>query len=290
MDFGSLRDLKLKGFAKFLHQCFMFVSYPLRHPLKFFLGLLLIVAVLVVLPLLDGKDFSQIPSWYAAKWNKTLKQETVLKETPIAEAKQKPQKFAKQITLKHAKVEPQKVEVKIKEPEEEPQKYAVWNIQKVPSIKPERLEEFEELEEVKEPDLQVEKIPVVQEEIIEQEKEIIEQKTESVPQVAYRKVENLKLKYMDNPQIIFGTPIIYGPNELYVADTYLYLYGIYTDPYKYNIKKATAYLNELISGAEIECHIVAKTLDDIATAVCLKNGRSINQNLVDAGLADNVAL
>ena len=96
--------------------------------------------------------------------------------------------------------------------------------------------------------------------------------------------------YLDEPEIIFGSVIIYGPNEFYIEGKYLYLYGIFTDPAKYDVAKAQTYLRELINGEKVECYIIAKTLDGIETAICLKDGRSINQSLVDAGFADNIAL
>lgn len=276
MEFESLRDIKLKGIAKLLHQLFLFVTYPLRHPFKFLVVLLIVIALLIAVPLFNGTSFSQIYEWYASKFSANTEQEQVFKETPIGEIEQKPTKFAKQIKLKHAKVDPQKIEAKAQEQAEEPQKYATWNIQKKPEKKVQQAKEIV--------------VPVVEEANVETNSQP-QRETNSQPQkVEYKKVEGLALKYLDNPQIIYGTPIIYGANELYMADTYMYLYGIYTDPAKYDAKKATTYLNELISGEKIECHIVAKTLDDIATAICLKNGRSINQNLVDAGMADNVAL
>ncbi|HCU58963.1 MAG TPA: hypothetical protein DIC64_03180, partial [Alphaproteobacteria bacterium] len=245
MEFESLKDIKLKGIAKLLHQLFLFVAYPLRHPFKFLIVLLIIVALLMAVPLFNGVSFSQIYDWYASKLSMSTEQKQVLKEIPIGEIEQKPTKFAKQIKLKHAKVEPQKIETKTEKQTEEPQKYATWNIQKKPEKKVQQAKEIV--------------VPVLETTVVE---------TKPQPQtVEYKKVEGLDLKYLDHPQIIYGTPIIYGANELYMADTYMYLYGIYTDPVKYDSKKATAYLNELISGEKIECHIVAKTIDDIATAI-----------------------
>ena len=68
------------------------------------------------------------------------------------------------------------------------------------------------------------------------------------------------------------------------------LYGIYTDPAKYNQDDANQYLKELADGKILECKILAYTYRNIATGVCFLDGRSVNRNLVDAGFADNVAL
>ncbi len=108
--------------------------------------------------------------------------------------------------------------------------------------------------------------------------------------LSYRKIENLPLKYEEKPQHIEGKAIVFGANDLSVADNYIILYGIYTDEGKYDIQKATEYLRELADGKQIECEIVAYTYQHYATALCFINGKSINQNLVDAGFAENIAL
>ena len=59
---------------------------------------------------------------------------------------------------------------------------------------------------------------------------------------------------------------------------------------KYNPDEAAEYLKELAEQKHIECDIVAYTYQNYATALCYIDGKSINQNLVDAGFADNIAL
>ena len=106
----------------------------------------------------------------------------------------------------------------------------------------------------------------------------------------YRRDDTLPLVYEDTPQTVKGETFVFSANEISVGNTYIILYGIYTDPEKYNQEDANQYLKELADGKMLECKIVAYTLHSIATGVCFLDGRSINQNLVDAGFADNVAL
>jgi len=287
MEFGSLRDLRLKGIAKFLHGLFMLITYPLRHFFKFLLFvLLLLLIVLLLMPLSKGVKLTQIPQWYEQKFEHVLKnqkEKLITSKEDIVESKpQELMKFQKEIKLKHAKVQTKKQEVvkeveretKIEEINEKIPRYAAWNIQKQEPV---------EQKQAKEEKAQPSDVPV-QEEVAE------EPQKEDKPIISFKKLDTLSLIYLENPEVISGQAKISGPNELVVKDTFLYLYGIYTNPSKYNVDEATAYLEELLNESEIECHIVAKTLDDVATAICIRDGLNINQNLVDVGLADNVAL
>lgn len=106
----------------------------------------------------------------------------------------------------------------------------------------------------------------------------------------YRVDKSLPLVYEQTPKEITGTAFVFKPNELSVGNTYMYLYGIYTNPKKYDTQKALTYLKELADGQTLTCRIVAYTRRKIATGVCFINSMSLNQSMVDAGFADNVAL
>ena len=58
MEFESLRDLRLHGFAKIFHHIFMFFTYPIRHPFKF------VVFLLVLAILLFVASFCVLPDYY----------------------------------------------------------------------------------------------------------------------------------------------------------------------------------------------------------------------------------
>jgi len=283
MEFSSLKDLRLKGFAKFLHKCFIFVTYPFRHPMKFIIATLVIVIFLILWPLLKGVDFTDIPDWYTQKFesitNTSQKLTVTFKETPVFKVKQRPEKFAKKIELKHASITQKLPKEKTPEPQvqeiNEPKKYATWHIQ----IEEQKKNKSEQ--EKQEENVSSSSSPKI---------EIKKQEQESETKISFKKIDGLPLIYLNTPEFVSGAAMVYGPNELFISDTYLYLYGIYTDPLKYDSKRAGNYLRELISGEKIECYIVAKTLDNIATAICLKGDQNINKSLVDAGFADDVAL
>ena len=140
-----------------------------------------------------------------------------------------------------------------------------------------------------EPIVQIQKKQKKEEPVQVKEKKMIVQKT-NVPELKYQKRDDLDLSYYQTPKHISGEAIIYGANELYIDDTYLYLYGIYTDPNIHNEGQARSYLRSLIAGQNVDCYIVAKTKDDIATAICFSANKNINEHMVRAYLADNVAL
>ncbi|MBQ7660322.1 MAG: hypothetical protein IJS26_06290 [Alphaproteobacteria bacterium] len=297
MKTDFIKDLKLKGFSKFLHKIFLFLTYPLRHPLRFFAYLFVVLFLLVAFALFKRVPFSQIPSWYLTKASLESPKEDVefikkvlLSQTEKIDAEQKLNSFKKVFTLSKAKqqslasgqIQDESEHTKKQEPVLPTKKYMVWNIQKPDSNEAQR-HPFEKQKLSTEAPAPIAPI-------------LPPQKAEPLPAPSkketdfYKKVEGFGLTYLPTPEIITGEVIVYGPNEIYVAGTYLYLYGIYTDPIKHNFSKARQYLRDLIDGKKISCRIVALTKDGVATGVCFTNGRSINQNMVDAGMADNIAL
>ena len=295
----DLKDLKLEGFAKHFHAFVMFITYPFRHFYKFLLIVLLIAAVIICVPLFNGVSFEKIPSWYMQTFSKTY---PVLKVNPIKalpkqQKEKKPAKFEKQIKLKHG--EPKKIEQQVitkeghpvKEPEQK--KYTPWKIKtKQQPEQKQQEQEIKEQEKIEAVEIIDIATPYIEPEVVS--KEMIEMKVSdepiNIPQLSYVKKEDLPLNYLKTPQPVAGSVIIYGANELMVGDTYLYLYGIYTDPRAYDVNKVRSYLRTLIKGNLLQCYVVAYTYDNIATAICFNGDININQALVDAYMADNVAL
>lgn len=306
----SLKNLGLEGMAKWVHRFVMFVTYPFRHFYAFLIMLLIIIAICVTVPLLKGVSLKEIPTWYAQKIQivqplKNLQIKSISKKIKAA-------KFKKEVKLKRAEYEPKvaSAEKNVELNEEKPEKYRTWNIKNKPvsqkgEIKAAVLEgqpQEEMIVEIEKIDLQApKKVEVETKTIIESEERpdlpepVMEIKEESVleeivPELIYQKRDDLGLTYYQTPKRITGEAIIYGANELYVDDTYLYLYGIYTDPNIHNEARARAYLRRLIANKTVECYIVAETKDEIGTGICFVAGKNINQSMVDAYEADNIAL
>jgi endonuclease YncB( thermonuclease family) len=78
---------------------------------------------------------------------------------------------------------------------------------------------------------------------------------------------------------------------LYIDGTYVYLYGIYTNPDIYDAAEAQLYLEQLVEGKEVYCDVVAYTTQtQMATALCFVDGVFINGDMVQNSLALDVAL
>lgn len=305
MDLIRLKSIRLHGFNKFLHSVFMVVTYPVRHIFIFSICVIIFLAVLIALPLLFGVSANHIGDWYLLKCNKnnicTEIQEKIEKAVKKEPAEVSAPKIirAQQVEDTEAMKESRRVFKKTDAPiapedaelesEIKPKKqYKIMNIKKNPPIS--RAEVMPEV--VKAESKTVEPVVVSQPVVLpalQPEKPVVVA-PELPASKYYRRDDTLPLVYEDTPQTVKGETFVFSANEISVGNTYIILYGIYTDPEKYNQEDANQYLKELADGKMLECKIVAYTLHSIATGVCFLNGRSINQNLVDAGFADNVAL
>lgn len=305
MDLIRLKSIRLHGFNKFLHSVFMVVTYPVRHIFIFSICVIIFLAVLIALPLLFGVSANHIGDWYLLKCNKNNicteiqeKLEKAVKTEPsevsapkIIRAQQvedtEAMKESRRVFKKtDAPIAPEDAEL---ESEIKPKKqYKIMNIKKNPPIS--RAEVMPEV--VKAESKTVEPVVVSQPVVLpalQPEKPVVVA-PELPASKYYRRDDTLPLVYEDTPQTVKGETFVFSANEISVGNTYIILYGIYTDPEKYNQDDANQYLKELADGKMSECKIVAYTQHNIATGVCFLDGRSINQNLVDAGFADNVAL
>lgn len=288
----SFKDLRLEGAAKWLHRFVMFITYPFRHFFVFLMIVLIVLAIGVAIPLFYGVPVKEIPVWYGEKLGIVAPIKNP--EIKAAPKKIKPLKFKKEVKLKHADFEPKQVKVE-NAPElppevaKEAEKYAAWK------IKHKKVSQGGEIKAAPKA-AQAEKEAARQ---VPEKKEIDNKPAESItvpalkaelPALKFKKRDDLNLVYYETPKHISGEAIIYSANEISVADTYLYLYGIYTNPNIHDEAKARTYLRELIAKQTTDCYLVAETKDGIGTAICFAAGKNINQSLVDAYLADNVAL
>lgn len=305
MDLIRLKSIRLHGFNKFLHSVFMVVTYPVRHIFIFSICVIIFLAVLIALPLLFGVSANHIGDWYLLKCNKnnicTEIQEKIEKAVKTEPSEVSAPKIirAQQVEDTEAMKESRRVFKKTDAPiapedaelesEIKPKKqYKIMNIKKNPPIS--RAEVMPEV--VKAESKTVEPVVVSQPVVLpalQPEKPVVVA-PELPASKYYRRDDTLPLVYEDTPQTVKGETFVFSANEISVGNTYIILYGIYTDPEKYNQEDANQYLKELADGKMSECKIVAYTQHNIATGVCFLDGRSINQNLVDAGFADNVAL
>ncbi len=295
MELDRLKDIRIRGFAKLFHRLFMGLTYPLRHPFRFLAFLLVLVLILVAVPLIKGVSWRQIPAWYSLTTSapqkvRSLPQPDVVYQPIENESEEQVAPKTESIVLEH----PFK-----------PQPPKEYKPMKLPQNWEEGRAEGLNLQEIQAKSQQPVLIPMLSEEpvsdtvVAETSEEIgpslekeapVQAEAQPAPKPSYRVDTNLPLVYEENPKHIQGKAFVFSANELTVGKTYLYLYGIYTDADKYNPQEAQAYLENLVRGQTLDCDLVAYTYQHLATGICYINGQSVNQNMVDKGFADNVAL
>ena len=255
------------------------VKYPLRALALLVCAILIIIGIVSVWHMLFGRT----------KLQNATPALPVLSQTQKEVQEQK--RFDKDIKLSHADVqEPEEKQTEEAEVTEEktlePKKYAVWNINK---------EEIAALKERESIGRQDEEESFVPEEITVQPQEQkapakkVKHKKKNKPKVLYHKLDDAGLEYLNAPLYVSGEAVVYGPNEIYIGETYVYLYGIDTDEIKYDAKKTTEYLRDLVALKNVTCQIVAYTPENIASAVCFVDGKMLNRLLIDEKMADNLA-
>lgn len=260
MEMDHIKDMRVKGVGKFIHSILMFLTYPVRHVFKFLAFLFVLLVILAAIPMVQGVSYRHILDWYLLRYNQV--EEKVAGEIKVIETGI-PTGLQKQEIIEEVSA-PRVIRKRAVHNKEDIER----RVFKRPFVKlPEQEAAAKSAEVAFNPD----NLP----------KENI---------TYYRKVEGLPLVYEDEPKEIEGKTIVFSANEMAVGDTYVVLYGVYTDAKKVDANQALRYLRELAEGKQVTCKIVAYTYENIATGVCFLDGRSINQNLVDAGLADNIAL
>lgn len=276
MELDRFKDVKLHGIGKILHQIVLILTYPFRHIFKFLAFLFVAGVILASIPMMKGVSYTHIVDWYLLRYHEAKKEaesNMTVETTPVLPAESEKvfkEVAAPKIIRKHPAAE-----------------NSGHNGARRAFKRAEAPFRRIEVKEKPEMSVTVEK-PSLNEQVIKNQ---ALPKVESNNQNRYYRIDKtLPLVYEDNPVQIEGRALVFSANDLTVGDTYLYLYGVYTDPQKYDMQKAVQYLEELTNGKTLVCQLVAYTYQNIATGVCFLDGRSVNQNLVDAGFADNIAL
>ncbi len=290
MDFGRLKDVKLHGFGKIMHGFVMVITYPLRHFFKFIAYAFVFAVILAAIPMMQGVRYTDIFDWYLLRYEPDtdpVKAERAGETTSLeTEEKYKEVSAPKIVRAEEGeKIEQgpgQRRAFKKKPPEPETEQ-APRRQYPVMKIKP----PAENFHRQRGTHLSADNTVSADVPAKELEKKSLQQENIKLD---YRKIDTLPLVYEENPQTVSGQAFVFNANEMSVGNTYIILYGVYTDPEKYNQELAHEYMKELADGKILSCHIVAYTYQNIATGLCFLDGININKNLVDAGLADNVAL
>ena len=244
---GEYEKQRLHGWEKFIYNMYMILTFPVRKWWVILSILATVLLVLIIIPTLEGVQKEDIWDWYKAKWTHSdvykTKNKTIEKLSRKAEeikngvkgvlpASEQPQaKEKKESNLvswnvaefKKAKFVPQ-AETK------QTSNKKVQDSNTYALIKAEMKKKNENKNKQTSPKVEV---PEVADE--QQENE----------QVYYEVRTDLNLEYLDEPETIVSTATVTGANELYIDDTFVYLYGIYTSPRKYDLAEVKKFLEAI---------------------------------------------
>lgn len=107
----------------------------------------------------------------------------------------------------------------------------------------------------------------------------------------YTEIRNADLSYLPEPIIYEGNVKVIGPNSIFVQGKFLFLYGIYSDPQRYDTDAAINLLQNITRDRNVYCVAVARSIRTRAqAALCFVDGIFINKELVEHNLAQNKAL
>ena len=322
---GNWSELRLSGIWAWIHRLVMLITFPIR---RFWQILLIVLAVglfLLVVHLYYGIGLSHISAWYHDVFGD--KQVAEVKNKTISDVSEKVEQIKN--TVSEA-IAVQNGTGRSDTAEPEKKRFVAWNVPEFkkakykptagftkavvhknspktpakPRFEKARVSENDEVGSVT---MKEEAVVTTAEVLTENKREepLIE-KPKRIKKIKeptredfytgkltdyYEIAANRGLIYLQNPEILYGAAEIVGPNSMYVDDTFVFLYGIYTDSKEYDYAAAQKYLEDLTAKKTVRCEIVAyASQTQAATALCFTDEAFINKALVQRKLARNVAL
>ncbi len=285
------------GWEKFLYRVYMILTFPVRRWWIILSVLATVLLVLIIIPTLDGVKKEDIVDWYKAK----------LVHSDLNKAKNKTiamiSKKVDNLTDNVKQILPNSPEESKEQtkPAKKESNLVSWNVAEFKKAKYVPSKEKKGTADKKESDTNIfakmkniatqstEK-PIKQIKPITTAKIKAENPLKSITSY-YNVRTDLNLEYLDKPEVISGSATISGANELYIEETFVYLYGIYTNPRKYSLSQAKSFLENITENQTVTCSIVAySTQTQAKTALCFVDGALINKQMVLEKMADNVAL
>lgn len=290
-------EMRISGLLGWVHKIVMLITFPFRKFWQIVFFIIFLLLILISVPMYKGVAFRDIWAWYQDRL--PARQIADMKDKAQAEVNAKITSVKKKISG----IVPDSVQKS--EPEQkkkEEVRFVAWNVAefgkakyKPQPVKPASVakvhneQSYTQLKETAQESKAEE-----QESYAEAETDKVD--TEIMPDVGnltsyYRVLKNRDLAYISEPEVLYDTIKIVDPNAIYINNTYMYLYGIYSNPQYYNVADAEAYLQSLTEGHKVRCDIVAYTVQtQAATALCFVGDIFINKAMVDNGFADNIAL
>lgn len=275
-------DIKqISGATGVFHKIVMFITYPFRKPLRCLFFLAALGAIVYFIPVMYGVKPEKVYDWYVKLVHDVNKQIIIphtqkekgtdtLVESNYATGQRE---IRRQMFVKASGRAPQKVDVLAEEASE------VVNIGDIRRAE-DNAENYDEQ-------------PITPEKttVEEQSNVVAVQHPVVTEDFDYRRHygEFDSLNYLNEPVEVRGTAKIHNANELTVNDTYIFLYGIYSNPLNGRGVKAGVFLKNLVKDEEVLCQILAYTKEgQVATAECYVGETDINNLMVKNGFSDKV--
>ncbi len=275
-------DIKqISGATGVFHKIVMFITYPFRKPLRCLFFLAALGAIVYFIPVMYGVKPEKVYDWYVKLVHDVNEQIIIphtqkekgtdtLVESNYATGQRE---IRRQMFVKASGRAPQKVDVLAEEASE------VVNIGDIRRAE-DNAENYDEQ-------------PITPEKttVEEQSNVVAAQHPVVTEDFDYRRHygEFDSLNYLNEPVEVRGTAKIHNANELTVNDTYIFLYGIYSNPLNGRGVKAGVFLKNLVKDEEVLCQILAYTKEgQVATAECYVGETDINNLMVKNGFSDKV--
>lgn len=275
-------DIKqISGATGVFHKIVMFITYPFRKPLRCLFFLAALGAIVYFIPVIYGVKPEKVYDWYVKLVHDVNEQIIIphtqkekgtdtLVESNYATGQRE---IRRQMFVKASGRAPQKVDVLAEEASE------VVNIGDIRRAE-DNAENYDEQ-------------PIIPEKttVEEQSNVVAVQHPVVTEDFDYRRHygEFDSLNYLNEPVEVRGTAKIHNANELTVNDTYIFLYGIYSNPLNGRGVKAGVFLKNLVKDEEVLCQILAYTKEgQVATAECYVGETDINNLMVKNGFSDKV--
>jgi hypothetical protein len=304
-------SMQVSGFLGWIHRLVMFITWPLRNWKYLLSAIVIIVLFMIAYAFYHGVRFSEMFDWYKVKLSGPVASITGNMQNVATEAQKHVDESIDTVKEKVQKMAPEIAAARRAKENNEPIRFVAWNVAKfnkakyqpqedTPKVKlkaptfTQITEDEPKIESVEQPE-----IPIIAPQLVEA---VPVQKVEKpkIPEKPYYDGKlsdyytirrDLDLTYLAESEKLYGHADVMGPNSLYLDNTYMYLYGIFTNPNDYDSQSAQLFLEKRLQNKSVHCDIVAYTSQtQAATALCFVDGKLINREMVEAGLAEDVAL
>lgn len=266
--------LRLRGWGKFFHGLFLFITFPIRKPLIF----VPILMLGYLAPTFMGAKPTEVHLWY---WNKIKAKSKSIGST-ISEKTQEmmPDVDSFKISMPSLKSigsnEDEEPQVEIVEPS-------------TPSMQEIRRQTFEKSKETPNT-VDALRTAQLQEERMRQRQKASSSRANKQVAGTEQASKKLPLVFVNTNEQINATAEVVNANELRLNGKTYFLHGIYVDPKSPKGLDAKKFLQSVVAQNIIQCQVKAYTYQGVGTVICQVNGENINWLLVNRGYSRNVAL